>query len=171
MLVILNRQKNSKLRSIWLEQHSTSTTFVDCTLISASAIFDSQVLSERLISFRTGHLFSRKVTLGGRLVATKVVKMTEQSNEKSMKEDFKVSVGVSVKTPIGVGGSVKVDSQTSSSNATSETQINRNETQIFEAVGGDTILANKFVSSEAPESAYKLTFYKSRGMGANSGRL
>ena len=51
-------------------------------------------------------LFCQELTLGARLLTTKIVTATENTSIDEHKEQMKVSVGVSVQTPYG-GASVK----------------------------------------------------------------
>jgi hypothetical protein len=46
-------------------------------------------------------------------------------------------------TPFGVGGGAKHSRENATETSNSTTNIQQNETNIFEAVGGDTILAAK----------------------------
>ncbi|KAJ9636432.1 hypothetical protein H2199_008107 [Coniosporium tulheliwenetii] len=83
------------------------------------------------------------LTLGGRLQSTKIIKSNSYHMEQEQKEQFKVSVGVSVSTPFGVSGSVKHEQEWGSTQSESKTDKKTEESNVFEAVGGDTILANK----------------------------
>ncbi|KAF2811812.1 uncharacterized protein BDZ99DRAFT_414359 [Mytilinidion resinicola] len=89
-----------------------------------------------------GHLFCQNLTLGGRLQSTKIIKTDTLTTEQEQKEQFKVSVGVSVSTPIGIGASMKHEEEKGSTQSQNTMDKKTNENNIFEAVGGDTILAN-----------------------------
>ncbi|KAH7118725.1 hypothetical protein B0J11DRAFT_582534 [Dendryphion nanum] len=89
-----------------------------------------------------GHLFCQNLTLGGRLQSSKIAKGKSISEEETQKEQFKVSVGVTVATPVGVGASVKRDQEQGKEGSDNKTDKQSDETNVFEAVGGDTILAN-----------------------------
>ncbi|KAF4340765.1 hypothetical protein FBEOM_5326 [Fusarium beomiforme] len=91
-----------------------------------------------------GNLFCRHVTLGGRLMSTKVVKITDSKSMNEHKESFKLSVGASVSASFaGFGGgvSVKSDQERGSTNLEERSSRSQQEALAFEAVGGDTILA------------------------------
>lgn len=88
-----------------------------------------------------GQLFCQELTLGARLLSTKVMTAKTKADEQTQTESFKVSVGVSVATPFG-GGSAKHEQESGGGSANSKTETNTNESNVFEAVGGDTILAN-----------------------------
>ncbi|KAJ9634366.1 hypothetical protein H2199_009024 [Coniosporium tulheliwenetii] len=88
------------------------------------------------------HLFCQNLTLGGRLQSTKIIKSNSYHIEQEQKEQFKVSVGVSVSTPFGVSGSVKHEQEWGSTQSESRTDKKTEESNVFEAVGGDTVLAN-----------------------------
>ena len=92
-----------------------------------------------------GQVFCKQVTLGGRLQSTKVITDTTTKTEQEHKEQFKVSVGVQVSTPIGVGAGVKHEREKGNSSSNSDANNNQSETNVFEAVGGDTILVSKLV--------------------------
>ncbi|KAK6526470.1 hypothetical protein TWF694_005056 [Orbilia ellipsospora] len=87
-----------------------------------------------------GHLFCTKITLGGRLMSSKILESTENSSEQEQKEQFKTSMGMQIQTPFG-GASVKHDEEHGSDTSSTQTEKNKNEKHVFEAVGGDTILA------------------------------
>ncbi len=74
--------------------------------------------------------------------------MQDQSmkTEQEEKEQFKVSVGVQVSTPIGVGAGVKHENEKGNSASKQSGDQKRQESNVFEAVGGDTILASAWVT-------------------------
>jgi hypothetical protein len=88
-----------------------------------------------------GQLFCQQLTLGARLLSTKFLTQTDEASTAEQKEQFKISVGVSVSTPFG-SGSVKHEQEHGQSTASAQSQSNQREENVFEAVGGDTILAN-----------------------------
>ena len=65
-----------------------------------------------------------------------------QASEQEQKEQMKWSVGVQVSTPFG-GGSFKHEEEKGSSSSSARREASQNELNVFEAVGGDTILAAK----------------------------
>jgi hypothetical protein len=90
-----------------------------------------------------GQLWCQRVTIGGRLQSTKIMKSSETKSEQEQKDAFKMSVGMQFSTPFGVGGGAKHSRENATETSNSTTNIQQNETNIFEAVGGDTILAAK----------------------------
>lgn len=90
-----------------------------------------------------GHLFCKQVTIGGRLQSTKIFNSTTNTSEQSAKEEFKVSVGLQVSTPFGVGAGMKHETSQGSSTDQKSGDHKERETNVFEAVGGNTILAAK----------------------------
>ncbi|KAI7161520.1 hypothetical protein KC349_g2699 [Hortaea werneckii] len=88
-----------------------------------------------------GQLFCQQLTLGARLLSTQTMSTRFKGSTDEQKEQFKVSVGVSVSTPYG-GASVKHEQEQGSSTENKRSETNLNESNVFEAVGGDTILAN-----------------------------
>ena len=90
-----------------------------------------------------GQLFCKQVTVGGRLQSTKIMKQSSAESEQDQKEQFKVSVGLQVSTPIGVGAGVKHEQEKGKSSSVNTTTVDKGENNVFEAVGGNTILAAK----------------------------
>lgn len=68
---------------------------------------------------------------------------TKKATETEQKQQFKVSVGMQVSTPFGVGAGVKHEQETGHAESTSKTDETKTESNVFEATGGDTILAGK----------------------------
>jgi hypothetical protein len=89
-----------------------------------------------------GYLFCRRVTVGGRLQTMKIMDETGSTSEQAQKQSFKESVGVSVSSP-WVSASVNHSSETGSATSSSQTNIDKSEKHVFEAMGGDTLLASK----------------------------
>ncbi|KAG8691309.1 hypothetical protein FRC11_005056 [Ceratobasidium sp. 423] len=100
-----------------------------------------------------GHLFCQSVVVGGCLQTTKTVTMTETSEETSSKEQFKVSVGVAVQTPY-VSASVKTSHEKGSAQQQGQTTTDTKEKLVFEATGGNTLLATNPDSWTASLSDY-----------------
>lgn len=92
-----------------------------------------------------GQLFCQNLTLGARLLTTKLMTDTATLSSSEQKEQFKVSVGVSVTTPFG-GASVKHDETHGSSDTAEKAVKDTVESNVFEAVGGNTLLANNPVA-------------------------
>ena|SRR5256885_1491198 len=70
--------------------------------------------------------------------------MTTKTNstEQDQKESFKYSIGVSVSTPVGVDTGMKHTEEHGGEVATNTKDTSTHDRNIFEACGGDTILAN-----------------------------
>ncbi|KAK3367914.1 hypothetical protein B0H63DRAFT_404760, partial [Podospora didyma] len=86
-----------------------------------------------------GQLWCQRVTIGGRLQSTKIMSDTTATKEQQQKESFKWSVGAQVTTP-WVSGGVKHSKTGGTDNQDNEADVKRREENVFEAVGGDTIL-------------------------------
>ncbi|KAM7211203.1 hypothetical protein V8F06_013413 [Rhypophila decipiens] len=89
-----------------------------------------------------GQLWCQQVTLGGRLQSSKTMSDTSKTSEQQQKEAFKWSVGSQVTTP-WASASVKHTEASGSSTEESVTDVIKKEKNVFEAVGGDTILVTK----------------------------
>ncbi|KAF2448944.1 hypothetical protein P171DRAFT_509315 [Karstenula rhodostoma CBS 690.94] len=92
-----------------------------------------------------GQLFCQRITLGGRLLSTKIVDSTEKKTEEQQKESFKSSIGASISGGYGgfsASASVKHDSASGNATENANAAREQKETAVFEAVGGDTIMAN-----------------------------
>jgi hypothetical protein len=90
-----------------------------------------------------GQLWCQRVTVGGRLQSTKIMADQTGSKEQEEKESFKMSVGVQVSTPFGVGGGVKHGRQGGTQTQNNERNEQKNEQNVFEAVSSNTVLAAK----------------------------
>ncbi|KAH7038402.1 uncharacterized protein B0I36DRAFT_235984 [Microdochium trichocladiopsis] len=91
-----------------------------------------------------GNLFCQRVTLGGRLLSTKTVQTTEASKLEEEKQSFKTSVGVTVSGGFGgfsASSSMKHEKEQGSTTSNQSTAKSQSEAVVFEAVGGETILA------------------------------
>ncbi|QRV88307.1 hypothetical protein RhiJN_16325 [Ceratobasidium sp. AG-Ba] len=88
-----------------------------------------------------GHLFCRKVVIGGCLQTTKIMTMSTKSSEKSERSQFKASVGVAVQTPY-VNASAKASHERGDASDAGSTQTDSKEQLIFEATGGNTIFVS-----------------------------
>ncbi|KAJ7618220.1 hypothetical protein B0H17DRAFT_1219978 [Mycena rosella] len=86
-----------------------------------------------------GHLFCKQVMIGGALQSTKVVSTTSTSQETTVKEAFRASVGVAVKTPAGVGASLKAEHEQGKGESSGQKDSNISESVVFEATGGTVI--------------------------------
>lgn len=91
-----------------------------------------------------GNYFSQRVTLGGRLLSSKVLSEEDAQHMDQQKQSFRTSVGTSVSGNIGIyNADVSISHQNTSGDAhTNEnSRQTQNEACVFEAVGGETILA------------------------------
>ncbi|KAG9125091.1 hypothetical protein FRC07_009005 [Ceratobasidium sp. 392] len=88
-----------------------------------------------------GHLFCRKVVIGGCLQTTKTITMTTETSEKSERSQFKASVGAAVQTP-WVSASVKASHGQGDALDAGSTKTDTKEQLVFEATGGNTIFAS-----------------------------
>lgn len=89
-----------------------------------------------------GQLFCKQVTVGGRLLTTKIMTTTENKSEQVQKEEYKASVAVSASYG-AFSASVKHEQGGGNSTAKGQVQTKSSESHSFEAVGGDTLLASK----------------------------
>jgi hypothetical protein len=95
----------------------------------------------RQVHDRYGQLFCQELTLGGRLMSTKIITSKNTEDLEAKKEQFKVSVGANVQSPYG-GGGMKASAEGGNDMTLATDKSSSKEDNIFEAVGGDTILAN-----------------------------
>ncbi|XEV01095.1 hypothetical protein FSHL1_006382 [Fusarium sambucinum] len=87
-----------------------------------------------------GQLWCQRITVGGRLQSTSIMTDETVTSEQEQKEAMKVSVGVQVTTPFG-GGGVKHTNENGKAESKSTADVKKDESNVFEAVGGYTILA------------------------------
>lgn len=95
----------------------------------------------RKVHDRYGQLFCQELTLGGRLMSTKIITSASSQDLEAKKEQFKVSVGANVQSPYG-GGGMKASAEGGEDQSSATENSSSEENNIFEAVGGNTILAN-----------------------------
>lgn len=95
----------------------------------------------RKVHDRYGQLFCQELTLGGRLMSTKIITSESSEDLEAKKEQFKVSVGANVQSPYG-GGGMKASAEGVKDQTLATDKSSSEENNIFEDVGGDTILAN-----------------------------
>ncbi|CAF3480417.1 unnamed protein product [Fusarium graminearum] len=94
----------------------------------------------RKLNEEFGQLWCQRITIGGRLQSISIMTDETVTSEQEQKEAMKVSVGVQVTTPFG-GAGVKHTNESGKMESKSTTDVKKNESNVFEAVGGDTILA------------------------------
>ncbi|KAK6508955.1 hypothetical protein TWF481_003723 [Arthrobotrys musiformis] len=120
---------------------------------------DKNIKDLRKLHQDFGHLFCKSVTLGGRLLSSKIMAGKETGTENERKDQFKTSVGLQVQTPVGVGAGVKNENETGSGSGDRENKKDKDEKHVFEAVGGDTTLAatpGKWVSTVGNEKYWRV---------------
>jgi hypothetical protein len=83
------------------------------------------------------------------------VETTTNATVQDQKESFKYSIGVSVSTPVGVNTGMKHTEEHGSDVSDATKQSVSHDRDIFEACGGDTILANNPVSWAPTVANYK----------------
>ncbi|KAF7526535.1 hypothetical protein G7054_g10735 [Neopestalotiopsis clavispora] len=88
-----------------------------------------------------GQLWCQRITVGGRLQSTSIMEDEKKVTEQEQKEAFKMSVGLQVTTPVGVGAGVKHSNENGKQEIQNNAEVKKKESNVFEAVGGDTILA------------------------------
>ncbi|KAH7184519.1 uncharacterized protein B0J16DRAFT_241459, partial [Fusarium flagelliforme] len=113
-----------------------------------------------------GNYFSQRVTLGGRLLSSKVLAANDSQGLDQQKQSFRTSVGTSVSGNVGIyNASVSASQEVTTGNAhtnenSSQTQ---NEACVFEAVGGNTILSTNPKAWCPTVADYKLWRVINRG--------
>ncbi|KAH8662563.1 hypothetical protein BX600DRAFT_542276 [Xylariales sp. PMI_506] len=106
---------------------------------------DKNIKDLRKLHSDFGYLFCSRVTVGGRLQTMKMLNEDHSTTEQAQKQSFKTSVGLAVNTPYG-GGSVNHTSESGHATSNSQTENSQQEQHVFEAVGGDTLLASNPVA-------------------------
>ncbi|KAF2014344.1 hypothetical protein BU24DRAFT_463141 [Aaosphaeria arxii CBS 175.79] len=99
------------------------------------------IVDMRYLISEFGHLFSARLTIGGRLQTTRIMNETSNISDQEQKEQLKNSFSVQVTTPYG-GGGVKHEDETGKINQSNTAQKDKSERHVCEAVGGNTILAS-----------------------------
>ncbi|KAG8626282.1 hypothetical protein KVT40_005227 [Elsinoe batatas] len=102
----------------------------------------------RKIQSEFGQVFCQQLTLGARLLSTRTMSSNKETSDEEKKQEFKVSVGVSVSTPYG-GASVKHEEAKGSGDKSSRSETNINDNNVFEAVGGDTLFQSELYAVKA----------------------
>lgn len=98
----------------------------------------------RRLQAEYGNLFCQRVTLGGRLMTTKTVQIDEKTTVEAEKSSFKLALGASVSgsyAGISASASVKHEKSEGGSKTEETSTRSQHEACVFEAVGGETILA------------------------------
>ncbi|KAJ7616091.1 hypothetical protein FB45DRAFT_757556 [Roridomyces roridus] len=106
-------------------------------------VSDSRDINDlRKLHANFGHLFCQQVLIGGALQSTKIMSSSSTSVESNQKESFRASVGVAVQSPVGVGASAKASTENGTGTDKGQSSQKLNESMVFEATGGDTLLAS-----------------------------
>ncbi|MCJ1406830.1 hypothetical protein MMC19_000900 [Ptychographa xylographoides] len=95
----------------------------------------------RALHDRFGHLFCEEVLIGGRLQTTRVTTASDEMSQTTEKSQFKNEVGLSIAFPKVASLSMKKSNETGSDEQHSRQQTSMNDAMVFEATGGNTILA------------------------------
>ena len=88
-----------------------------------------------------GQTFSTEVVLGGRLLTTRIFYAEEKISATKSSEQMKQNIGLSVTAPGGAGGSLKHSKTKGQDGHEMLQEIWTNDKIMFEASGGNTILA------------------------------
>ncbi|KAI0392574.1 hypothetical protein F5Y17DRAFT_459707 [Xylariaceae sp. FL0594] len=88
-----------------------------------------------------GQFFAQEVRLGGVLTSTRVIDATETTAQEKSKDSFKLAIGLSVTMPIDAGVEVEHEKTVGSEKSDTNGQKHVNDRVVFEATGGNTILA------------------------------
>ncbi|TIC92698.1 hypothetical protein CH35J_010230 [Colletotrichum higginsianum] len=89
-----------------------------------------------------GQFFCHEVTLGGMLVSTKTLTDDEMVEQDKNRDMFKHAIGLTVSSPVEVGGDSKSETSRGSDQDLSRSYKASSNDVVFEAVGGNTILAS-----------------------------
>ncbi|KAF6796484.1 hypothetical protein CSOJ01_13144 [Colletotrichum sojae] len=90
---------------------------------------------------RFGEFFSHEVTIGGMLTSTKTWEGSETIKDEKKKEDFKKTIGLAV-TTVNIGLESKSDKTVGQDESLTAASRDTTDRVVFEAVGGNTILAS-----------------------------
>ncbi|MCJ1388515.1 hypothetical protein MMC18_001362 [Xylographa bjoerkii] len=102
-----------------------------------------------------GHLFCQEVVIGGRLQTTKSIIASDVLTESLEKSKFKASVGVAVSVPMAASISTKYSKETGTAEEIAAHKSKLEQSVIFEATGGNTILAADPPAWSSSVSDYK----------------
>ncbi|KAK2729527.1 hypothetical protein CKAH01_02501 [Colletotrichum kahawae] len=102
---------------------------------------DNTLINIRKFQMTFGEFFAHEVTIGGMLTSTQTREASEQTLQEKSKQDFKRTIGLAISSANVGGGYSRQESQdTDQSN--SYGSRNESEQVVFEAIGGNTILAS-----------------------------
>jgi hypothetical protein len=91
-----------------------------------------------------GHIFSKRVQLGGRLSSSQKVVQTNDESVTAQAEKLKASASASVSSSFfKASASYSREKQSNQSQSSSKKDLN--SSMAWEATGGDTLLCNKYV--------------------------
>jgi hypothetical protein len=92
-----------------------------------------------------GHIFSKRVQLGGRLSSSEKVVNTDESSTTAQAEKLKASASASISSSF-FKASVSASHEKQSKQSQSSNNKSLNRSMAWEATGGDTLLCNKYAS-------------------------
>ncbi|KAF5637151.1 hypothetical protein F52700_4888 [Fusarium sp. NRRL 52700] len=101
-----------------------------------------------------GYLFCKSVTVGGRLQTQAVMDQSSTTSEQEQKQSLKTSVGLAVSAP-KVSASVSHTEESGSDKSSSQGQSDKSESHVFEAMGGDSLLASNPLAWIPTVGSYK----------------
>ncbi|KAF5507878.1 hypothetical protein CGCA056_v013515 [Colletotrichum aenigma] len=102
---------------------------------------DNTLVNIRKFQMTFGEFFAHEVTIGGMLTSTQTREASEQTLQEKSKQDFKRTIGLAISSANAGAGYTRQESQdTDQSN--SYGSRNDSEQVVFEAIGGNTILAS-----------------------------
>ncbi|KAG9494758.1 hypothetical protein J7337_013897 [Fusarium musae] len=101
-----------------------------------------------------GYLFCKSVTIGGRLQTQAVMDQSSKTSEQEQKQSLKTSVGLAVSAP-KVSASVSHTEESGSDNSSSHGKSDKSESHVFEAMGGDSLLASNPLAWIPTVGSYK----------------
>ncbi|KAF5667330.1 membrane attack complex component perforin (MACPF) domain-containing protein [Fusarium heterosporum] len=118
--------------------HKSLSVSQEC-LDDIKTVVDPRTLND--FHEKYGHIFSRRVQLGGRLSSSQKVVATEKSNVKDQAQRFKASASASVNLSF-FQASVSASHEKQSKESNSSAGRDSSSSMAWEATGGDTLLCN-----------------------------
>ncbi|KAK1700797.1 hypothetical protein BDP55DRAFT_644197 [Colletotrichum godetiae] len=93
---------------------------------------------------RFGKFFCHQVILGGMLLSTKTLIGNERVDEEKQRCDFKRAIGMSISSPVevAIGADSKRENTSGANQNVNRSYMDNSDSVVFEAVGGNTILAS-----------------------------
>ncbi|KAF4831923.1 hypothetical protein CGCTS75_v005023 [Colletotrichum tropicale] len=103
---------------------------------------DNTLVNIRKFHMTFGEFFAHEVTIGGMLTSTQTREASEQTLQEKSKQDFKRTIGLAISSPIDAGGGYTRQETQDTDQSNSYGNRNDSEQVVFEAIGGNTILAS-----------------------------